>query len=45
MKKIFSLICILTLLTLCGCETFRAFGKDVQKAGNWVEKTAEKASQ
>jgi len=44
MKKIFAIICILTLITLCGCETFRGFGKDVKKAGGWVEETAEKAT-
>lgn len=42
MKKIFALICILSLFTLCGCEAFRGLGKDMQKAGDWVE---EKASQ
>jgi predicted small secreted protein len=40
MKKIFALICVLTLLTLCGCETFRGLGQDVQKAGGWVEDQA-----
>lgn len=45
MKKLFTLICILTLLALCGCEAFRGLGKDMQKAGNWVEETAEKVTQ
>ena len=39
-KKIPALIAILVLLGLCGCETFRGLGKDVQKAGSWVEKQA-----
>jgi predicted small secreted protein len=44
MKIMISMICILTLLTLCGCEAFRGLGKDIQKAGDWVEETAEKAT-
>ena len=38
-------IILLTMGTLFiyGCETFSGFGKDMQKAGDWVEKTAERA--
>ena len=34
---------ILTCLLCAGCETFKGFGQDVQKAGDWVERTAERA--
>jgi len=40
MNKFSVFLCILALLTLCGCETLRGFGKDLQKAGNWVEDQA-----
>jgi predicted small secreted protein len=29
-------------LFLTGCQTFKGLGKDVQKAGKWVEKKADK---
>ncbi len=30
------------LLTLTACQTVRGFGKDVQKAGSWMERKASK---
>ena len=43
MMRIAGLLLISAVLFLSGCETFKGFGKDVQKAGNWVEGTAERA--
>jgi entericidin B len=43
MRKIILLFLLSTLLLcLAGCETFKGVGRDVQKAGNWVEDTASK---
>ena len=30
------------LVFLAGCETFRGMGKDMQRAGKWVEREAAK---
>lgn len=30
------------LLSVTGCETFKGVGRDMQKAGGWVEDTASK---
>ena len=40
MKPILALLLIASVLLLSGCETFRGFGKDVEKAGEWVQKKA-----
>ena len=40
MKKIFILLLVVSLLALTGCETFRGLGKDVEKAGEWVQDKA-----
>ncbi len=37
------LMMLLVCLLCSGCETFKGFGQDLQKAGNWVERTAERA--
>jgi len=42
MKRVLALTMILALLALTGCECLSGFGRDVQKAGNWVEKEADK---
>ena len=34
---------VFATLLLSGCETFKGLGQDVQKAGSWVERTAERA--
>jgi predicted small secreted protein len=39
-KNIIALLLIVSFLCISGCETFRGFGKDVEKAGNWVQKKA-----
>jgi len=38
MKKLFALLAV--SLILAGCNTMQGFGKDVQKAGQVVEKAA-----
>ncbi len=40
MKRIFVLLLIATILCISGCETFRGLGKDVEKAGSWVQEKA-----
>lgn len=37
MKRLMACL-LLTVLALAGCETVRGFGKDMQKAGRWMEK-------
>jgi predicted small secreted protein len=41
MRREFILLLLLTFL-LCGCETFKGVGRDMQKAGDWIEDTASK---
>jgi predicted small secreted protein len=40
MKRIVTLVLIATALFISGCETFRGLGKDVEKAGAWVQEKA-----
>ena len=40
MKQIATLMTIVFLLTLAGCNTVKGMGQDVQKAGSAVEKSA-----
>jgi len=42
MKRAAVLI-LLAVFLLTGCETFSGFGRDMKKAGNWVEKKAEQS--
>jgi predicted small secreted protein len=35
-----ALLIIVAVLFLFGCETFHGFGKDVEKAGEWVQEKA-----
>ena len=42
MKKTIAFLMILALSMLCGCETTKGFGKDLQKAGDWIEHQAKK---
>lgn len=37
MKRIFALLLLVSVLFVSGCETFRGLGKDVEKAGEWVQ--------
>jgi predicted small secreted protein len=42
MKKIlFGLAVTSMLFSLSACETMKGFGKDVQKAGGWVQEKAD----
>lgn len=34
------IVLLLCTLLLAGCETAKGVGRDMQKAGNWVEDTA-----
>lgn len=43
MKKAITLLLICSLLFLSGCETFRGLGKDVSRAGNWMQEEAQQA--
>jgi len=40
MKRLLVLLLIALVLLISGCETFRGLGKDVQKAGEWVQDKA-----
>ena len=40
MKSILTLLLLVSLLLLTGCETFHGLGKDLEKAGEWVQDTA-----
>lgn len=39
MKKITTLLCLAFLFSLVACNTVQGVGKDVQKAGNAIEKS------
>ncbi len=41
MKKVSILVMIILLALLAGCETMSGLGKDVEKAGEWVQDKAE----
>lgn len=40
MKKMMILLLIAAIFVLSGCETFHGLGKDVEKAGEWVQEKA-----
>ncbi|SHJ74113.1 Entericidin EcnA/B family protein [Malonomonas rubra DSM 5091] len=40
MKRILALLLIAAALFISGCETFHGLGKDVEKAGEWVQEKA-----
>ena len=42
MKKIAWVLIIGFVVTLTGCETMKGVGKDIQKAGEALEKSADK---
>jgi predicted small secreted protein len=42
MTRIVSLLLIASLFLLSGCETVKGAGRDFQKAGKWMEKSAKK---
>ena len=45
MKKIFLAFIILIVLTLAGCNTFKGMGKDIEGAGQGLQKASEKTSE
>ncbi len=40
MKKLFVLL-LISMLFIAGCECVNGLGKDVQKAGKWMEKQSQ----
>ncbi len=40
MKKTLVFLLIALMSLLCGCETMSGIGKDVEKAGRWVQEKA-----
>ena len=40
MKRLLAMLLVISLVLLCGCETMKGVGKDVEKAGEWVQKKA-----
>jgi len=38
MKKIVVMLMVLWAVTMAGCNTWRGFGKDVEKAGEAIQK-------
>ena len=41
MKNTVALLLVTALLFLAGCECIGGFGRDMKKAGDWVEKKAD----
>lgn len=44
MKKSMLVLILLVAVILSGCECTSGFGRDMQKAGNWVERNADRAN-
>ena len=40
MIRTLTLLLLIALLFLAGCETIGGFGRDLEKTGNWIERTA-----
>ena len=45
MKKIITVLGLVTVVVLTGCNTVKGLGKDVSKAGDKVTDTAERTQQ
>ena len=41
MKPLLALLLMATVLLISGCETFHGLGRDVEKAGQWVQDKAQ----
>lgn len=41
MKRMIALVLLCSVVFLAGCNCMSGLGRDVQKAGQWMEKTAE----
>lgn len=40
MKRLLAILLITTALFISGCETFSGFGRDMEKAGGWIQEKA-----
>lgn len=40
MKKILAILLIVIALLISGCETFHGLGRDLENAGNWLQRKA-----
>lgn len=45
MKKILTILGLVTVVVLTGCNTFKGLGKDVSRAGDKVTNTAERTQE
>jgi predicted small secreted protein len=45
MNKIFLSIVIVIVMTLTGCNTFKGMGKDIEGAGQTIQKASDKTSE
>jgi predicted small secreted protein len=43
MRHIIVPLILLVALICSGCQTFKGLGKDMQEAGDWVQRTAQRA--
>ena len=41
MMRIFILLLLLATLFVSGCQCISGFGRDLQSAGSWIERTAD----
>ncbi len=41
MKKTLILLLVLLSLILAGCATFHGLGRDIEKAGNWIQQKSD----
>jgi len=41
MKRTIALVLLFSVVLIAGCNCMSGLGRDVQKAGKWMEKTAE----
>ncbi len=44
MTSKFAILLLVLLLFIAGCECMSGFGRDIQKAGNWIERSADRAN-
>jgi predicted small secreted protein len=40
MKRLVAILLIITALLISGCETFSGLGRDLERAGEWVQEKA-----
>lgn len=44
MAKKLLILLLISLLFISGCECIGGFGRDMQKAGSWIERNADRAT-